>query len=225
MTRSSPTAIRQYTDAGMAWVGQLTTLYRAAASSQRVPVTVIGALILAGGMLTGCRSSDSDAGPEPAPAEAQTLTAQRATEELIAGPVAEAARLGPLLPVCPDMTGAVPGESFTCTASTEEQKTVRLTATIQPTGQVELATTNVITVDALPSFEQAAIDALNTTIDVPLSYEDIDCGPASVVINDDASLVCALRDPQTQAIFDVTLSFTDLEARQFSLVVADAPRR
>lgn len=185
--------------------------------------SAIGALLLGWGLLAGCGSSDSDAGPDPAPAEAMTV--QRATEELIAGPVAEAAGLGSLLPVCPDMAGAVPGDSFTCTASTEEQKTVRLTATVQPTGQVELATTNVITVEALPSFEQAAIDALNSTVEVPLTYEHIDCGPDSVVVNDDATLVCALRDPQTDAIFDVTLTITDLEARQFSLVVADAPRR
>lgn len=184
----------------------------------------VGALMLGGGLLMGC-SSDSDAGPEPAPAETEAMTAQRATEELIVGPVADTAGLGPLLPVCPDMTGAVPGDSFTCTASTEEQKTVRLAAIIQPSGQVELATTNVITADALPSFEQAAIDALNSTIEIPLSYDDIDCGPNSLVINDDATLVCALRDPQTAAIFDVTLTFTDLEARQFSLVVADTPRR
>lgn len=204
----------------MARVG--TTTASLIAVRKRAAVVGVGAA-LAAAALSGCSSSDET--PDPAPAEAQVMTATMATQELIAGPVAESAGLALSNPVCPDMSAAVPGETFTCSATTEDQATVRLTATLQPSGQVEVATVNVITAQALGSFETAAIDALNAEVQVPLGYDDIDCGGSSVVIADDATIVCALKDPQTEAIFDVTLTISDVENRVFRVIVADAPRR
>jgi hypothetical protein len=87
-----------------------------------------------------------------------------------------------------------------------------------------LTTTNVITGDALPTFEEAAVNALNATIDVTLAPEAIDCGDTSVVLADDRMMICALTDPSTQQVFDVSLTIDNVEDRQFSLVVADRPR-
>lgn len=174
----------------------------------------IGAAVLVF-VLAGC-SSD----PEEEPA----LTIRQTTEGMIRDDVATSAGLGDLTPVCPDVTAAGVGTVYECTATTTDNRIVSLLATIDETGRVQLATTNMITASALPSFERAAVDALNTTVGSRLDNESIDCGETAVVIGQDNVMLCALLDPHTEKIFDVSLTITDIEARQFSLVVADAPR-
>lgn len=169
----------------------------------------------------GC-SSD----PEPeAPETIRTIT-----EELIENQVTAPAGLGQLTAACPevDPTTAGVGTTFQCTATTEDQRVIGLTATIDNDGKVGLTTTNLITGPALPSFERAAVDALNETVQSELDYSAIDCGDSAVIFAVDQStpknMVCALFDPLTNATYDVTLTIADIEARQFSLVVADQPR-
>ncbi len=171
--------------------------------------------------LAGCLSSGDDE-------TGQVFSPREAAEELIAGPVANEVGLGPLTASCPEMNGADAGDVFPCTAATETQREISIDATIMASGQVELTTTNVITGDALPSFEQAAVSALNATLadtlTSPLLPTAIDCGDTTVVLADDRMMICALTDPTTQQIFDVSLTINDIESRQFSLVVANQPR-
>lgn len=174
-------------------------------------------------LAVGCTSGDDDqATPDQ---QVPPASPRAAAEQLIAGPMAEVIGLGPLAATCPEMTEAAVGDVFQCSALTEAQSTINVAAEIMPTGQVDLSTTNVITAEAVASFEQAAVDALNTTLADPLSYEAMDCGTTSLVLPAEQTVVCGLLDPATEAVFDVTLSITDLESRQFSLAVADLPRR
>lgn len=164
---------------------------------------------------TGCSS-----GPEEPP----VLTIRQTTEKMIKNDVAGVAGLGDLVPVCPEVAGAVVGTAYECTATTEDQRLISLAAVIDDQGRVQLNTTNLITAAALPSFERAAVDALNTTVGSRLETDAIDCGDTPVVFGQDKVMVCALLDPHTEKVFDVSLTITDIEARQFSLVVADEPR-
>lgn len=165
--------------------------------------------------LAGCRS---------APEEDGVVTIRQTTESLIRADVASNAGLGDLTPVCPDVADAGVGTVYECTATTGDQRIVSLTATINEEGRIAVATNNMITAAALPSFERAAVDALNATVGSQLSHDAIDCGESPVVFGQDSVMVCALLDPHTEKVFDVSLSITDIEARQFSLVVADQPR-
>lgn len=168
-------------------------------------------------LLAGCLSSGDDG-------DGEVLTPRQAAEGLIAGPLATEVGLGVLTPSCPEMNNAVAGDVFPCTAATENQWAINVDAAILPSGQVELTTTNVITADALPSFELAAVAALNATLEVTLSPEAVDCGETSVVLADDRMMICGLTDPTTLQVFDVSLTIDDIETRQFKLVVADRPR-
>lgn len=172
-------------------------------------------LVMAALALAGCRS---------APEEETPLTIRQTAEDLIRTDVAPLAGLGDLTPVCPDVTEATVGTAFECTATTEDQRIITVAASIDQLGRVALATNNMITAAALPSFERAAVDALNATVGSQLSPDAIDCGDAPVVFGQDQVMVCALLDPHTEKVFDVSLTITDIEARQFSLVVADTPR-
>ncbi len=153
------------------------------------------------------------------------LTIRQTAESMIQTDVASAAGLGELVAICPDVTGAVVGTTFDCTATTEQQRIVSLTATIVETGHISLVTTNLITAAALPSFELAAVEALNVAVPgTRLDNDAIDCGDVPVLIGQDNIVLCALLDPHTQKLFDVSLTVANIEARQFSLVVADQPR-
>lgn len=172
-------------------------------------------------LVVGCRS---------APEEEAEPTIRMSTEALIEAQVTGPAGLGELTTACPEIDPATAGigTTFQCTATTEDEQVLALTATIDDQGRVQVATTNVIVGPALPSFERAAVDALNEAVQSSLEYSAIDCGEQTVVLsagqNGERWMVCALFDPLTEATFDVTLSITDIEARQFSLVVADQPR-
>lgn len=166
-------------------------------------------------VFTGCRSE---------PEEEPVLTIRQTTEDMIRSDVAGAAGLGDLVPVCPDVVEATVGTAYECTATTDDQRIVAVAAAIDDLGRVRVNTTNLITAAALPSFERAAVEALNTTVGSRLENDDIDCGDAPVLFGQDRVMVCALRDPHTESVFDVSLTITDIEARQFSLVVADEPR-
>ncbi len=174
-------------------------------------------IVLAVGLfvLVGCQSSSDEDG---------VLTIRQTTENLIRADVSTQAGLGDLTPVCPDVTDPVVGTVYECTATTGDQRIISITATIDDQGRIALATNNMITAAALPSFERAAVEALNATVGSQLVPTAIDCGDAPVVFGQDKVMVCALLDPHTEKTFDVSLTITDIEARQFSLVVADQPR-
>lgn len=176
-------------------------------------------LMVAALLLAGCRSE---------PTEEAEPTVRQVAEELVRTDVADVAGLGSLSPVCPDVVDAVVGTSWQCTAMTGDQRAVDIAAVIDETGRVKLNTTNLITGAAMPSFERAAVAALNNTVGSELADDAIDCGDEPVLFPTDLSverqMVCALVDPNNQLTYDVTLSVSDIEARQFSLVVADQPR-
>lgn len=174
--------------------------------------TVLALVVL---VLAGCSSSSDDQ---------SVVTIRQTTETMISSDVAEVAGLGDLLPLCPEVNAASVGTSFDCTATTEDQRVLSLTATIDELGHVRLATTNIITGPALPSFERAAVAALNEKPGIRLADDAIDCGELTVVFGQDKVMVCTLFEPATDKIFDVTINITDIEARLFTLVVADTPR-
>lgn len=166
-------------------------------------------------VLSGCRSSADE---EP------VATVRQTAEEMIRTDVAGQAGLGDLSAVCPDVPAPAIGSAFDCTATTGDQRIISVSASIVETGHVQLATTNLITAAALPSFERAAVDALNASVGSRLEPDAIDCGDSAVVFGQDKVMVCTLLDPYTEKYFDVSLTITDIEARQFSLVVADQPQ-
>ncbi len=152
-------------------------------------------------------------------ADPQTLS-----EQMIAGDLATALGLGPLVGICNDPGPVAVGTTFACTATTETGDVVQVAGTVNSEGRIELVTTNVVSATALPSFERDAAAALNNSVGSNFTAESVDCGAAAVVLGPEFVLPCALMMPSSGDVFDLTLTITDLDARRFSLVVADAPR-
>lgn len=184
-------------------------------AGKRTTVAVIMAVALL--IVAGCTSD---------PEEVAEATIRQTSEDLIRNQVADGAGLGELAAACPDIErfGAQPGMTWDCTATTADQRIIGIRAVINDQGQVEVATTNMIAAAALPSFERAAVRALNDTVGSRLEDDAVDCGDLPVVFGQSRVMVCALFDPHTQETYDISLDVQDIETRQFTLVVADQPR-
>jgi hypothetical protein len=165
--------------------------------------------------LSGCRSSADDQ---------VTPTPRQVSESLIRSTVSDQLDLGPLAPSCPEVQPVGVGATWECTATTEDQRLVALNGQVDGEGRVRVVTTNVISAAALPGFERVAAETLNADFGSSLTVDDIDCGDRSVVFGEDRSMVCGLFDPDTQQIYDATLTVFDIETRRFEIAVAAEPR-
>lgn len=164
-------------------------------------------------LVTGCRSASEE-----------ELSLRSIAEDMIVTEVAAQAGLGELTAICPDVAEVAVGTTFDCTATSDASPVLGVTGIIDGEGRVMLATTNMITAAALPSFERRAAEALNAQVGSQLVEDSIDCGEQPVVFGQDRVMVCALEDPLTKDIFDISMTITDIENREFSLVVAESPR-
>lgn len=149
---------------------------------------------------------------------------QSLAEDMIVGDLATSVGLGPLVPSCNDPGPLAVGITFACTATTEPGVVIQIQGSVNAEGHLALATTNLVSAAALPSFEREAAAALNNSVGSNFTAESVDCGATSIVLPADFVMDCALVMPASGEVFDVTLTITDLDQRRFSLVVGELPR-
>ncbi|MGF1600386.1 MAG: hypothetical protein ACFCVK_26395 [Acidimicrobiales bacterium] len=174
-------------------------------------------ILVAVALGAGACSSSPPAG-EPA------IDARGEAESMIGGELATTIGLGPLTGECGDPGPLGVGVTFACTATTEPGQTIDVAATVNAEGHLELTTRNLISAAALPSFERQAAAVMNDTVGSNFTVDSVDCGNTAMVLPPDFTLMCALVMPASGEVFDLTLTITDLDARNFSLVVGDQPR-
>jgi hypothetical protein len=147
-----------------------------------------------------------------------------AAEDLIEGDIAEQAGLGELTADCEKPEDPEVGTFFDCTAETEDGQTILLTTEIDREDHIDVNSTNLITPQALPSFETAGTNALAEQFGVELPDGTIQCGDESVVLAADGTFVCSFEDPGNGDIYDITYEVTDIDAGDFNLAIAETPR-
>ena len=178
------------------------------------------AIIVAGAgafLVAGCST-----GSETADADGNVATL---AQEMISGELATTIGLGPLSSRCDD-PGLVAADSmFACTAVTDSGAVIQIQGAVNDEGRLILTTTNLVSAAAIPSFERGAAALLNTSIGSNFTAESVDCGATAVVLPADFVMGCALVMPASAQVFDVMLTISDLDGRQFSLVVDEEPRR
>ena len=105
---------------------------------------------------------------------------QSAAEDVIEGDIAEQSTLGDLSATCEEPDDPEPGDVFACTATTEDGRTIEFTATVEDDDQVNVQSTNLITVEGLGTIEEVAVAALEAEIGETLGVENFDCGAEPV---------------------------------------------
>ena len=145
-------------------------------------------------------------------------------EEMISGELATTIGLGPLSSRCDDPGRLAADTTFSCTATTDFGDVIQIHGAVNDEGRLALTTTNLVSAAALPSFEREVAALLNTEVGSNFTAESVDCGTTALVLSADFVMGCTLVMPASGELFDVTVTITDLDGRQFSLVVGDEPR-
>lgn len=150
-------------------------------------------------------------------------TPEGVAKKLIETDLAEQLGLGEVTATCEKPPNRDVGTTFTCNSPTSFGD-IKWTATMADAKTVNVQSDNLVTKDVLPQIETAAASSLTASLGTTITDADIDCGANPVVLADDLSMVCALTDPGNGAVYDTTLTFTDLEQGAFDIAIADAPR-
>lgn len=144
--------------------------------------------------------------------------------DLIEGEIADQIGLGDLDAECPENDGLEVGDTFSCTATLPDGRIVSFEGELDREDHIFVAPTNVIASETLPDLEELLAGEVASTIDVPVSADQVDCGPDAVVLDPDGVMVCAITDTDTGDVYDLTITWTDLSAVEFSWELAAEPR-
>jgi hypothetical protein len=132
-----------------------------------------------------------------------------ATENLIEETLADQIGLGELKANCSKPSSGDVGSRFLCTADTEDGRTIELQAVIEEDGPY-VETTNVVLDANLPPIVASVLAEIENLSGVDLADDALDCGNASLIVDDSNEAVCELTDP-TGAVFDTTITFNGLD--------------
>jgi hypothetical protein len=132
--------------------------------------------------------------------------------------------LGELTADCNDPGDVEVGDTFLCTAETEDGQTIDVTATIADEDTLNVQSTNLLVPSDVATLEQAAVRTLNQQNNLNIPPGAIDCGDTAVVIPDDQRVPCVLTNPTNGLQYDTVITITDLESGEFSVNVSGQPR-
>ncbi len=117
-------------------------------------------------------------------------------------------------------------DTFDCTGVTEDGRTIEFTATITAEDTFDIGSTNVILPSDLGQVEALTAQAIGESIGIVLPADSVDCGAEPLIVDGDATMLCAVTDPDTGDVYDTTLSNIVLapDDISFEYDVAESPR-
>ncbi|MGH1503064.1 MAG: hypothetical protein ACRBI6_05875 [Acidimicrobiales bacterium] len=182
-----------------------------AAASPTAKRTAVPLLLAGGILLAGCSTTDFPG----------------SAVDLIEGELADQAGFGALTADC-ESPGDQPveGDTFDCTGVTEDGRTIEFTATITAEDTFDIGSTNVILPSDLGQVEALTAQAIGESIGIVLPADSVDCGAEPLIVDGDATMLCAVTDPDTGDVYDTTLSNIVLapDDISFEYDVAESPR-
>ena len=177
-------------------------------------VAMIGACCL---LLAGCSGEVSFqvGGKDPQDAAQDRIESQEFTDQV---------GLGPLGAECNDPGDVEEGDVFLCTATTDDDRNVEVTATIVDDDTLNVRTTNVVLASDVPRVADLAVRLLNEQNGLGFPPGTIDCGTESVVLAGDQTMPCVLNNPGDGRSYDTVITMVDRENGRISVDVAGTPR-
>ncbi|MGZ8754741.1 MAG: DUF4333 domain-containing protein [Acidimicrobiia bacterium] len=147
--------------------------------------------------------------------------AAAAAKDLIEDDIADQAGLGPLEATCEEIDDPQPGDTFTCTATTEDGETIRFDAVMEEDDMVDVESVNLVTADGLDLIEGLAAQALEESVGATLGTENFDCGDRGLVVEPGGTIGCVLTDPATGTLYDATVTVKVLDPIEIFVEVGD----
>jgi hypothetical protein len=147
---------------------------------------------------------------------------------VIEGALADDIALGDLDATCEDPEALSEGETFTCTATTDDEQTIEFLGTMTSDDEFDIVTTNLLTAVDVEFVREEAARVISAEIGTEVAPADIECAEGSVVLDDAGDFLCAITDTSTGDVYDLTVStgglVPDVGARELSFQIGDAPR-
>jgi hypothetical protein len=137
--------------------------------------------------------------------------AAQAAVNLIEGEIADKAGIGPLTATCQEIENPEPGDTFTCTAATENGETIRFDAVMEEDDIVDVESVNLVTAQGLTAIEELAVQALEESVGETLGTENFDCGDGWMVVEPGGTIPCVLTDPVGGAMYEATVTVEVLD--------------
>lgn len=131
-------------------------------------------------------------------------------EKLIEGEIADQIDLGELDASCEEPDKLETGDTFTCTAITEDERTIEFLGTMAE-DDINVVTTNLLTVDDITKIRAIGAEVLSKEVGEKIVADDIDCGDESVILDADGDFECEITDPVRGAVYGLIISTGGLD--------------
>ena len=176
---------------------------------RRVAASLIG-LTFGGLALAACGGSAAESG-----------------ETIIEAKLAEQIGLGDLDATCNEPADMKEGETFTCTATTGDDRTVEFVGTMTSDDKFEIVTSNLLTADDVVTIREEGARVLSEQVGATIEPDDIACPDDIVLLDDTGDFVCQITDTSTGDDYDLTVSTGGIEpgvgVRKLYFQIADEP--
>jgi len=138
-------------------------------------------------------------------------SAAQSGESVIEGELAEEIDLGELEAECNEPEDLTEGETFTCTATTEDGGTLEFLGTMTSDDEFDIVTTNLLIPSDVVAMREGVAVSLSEEIGVPVAADDISCPDGSVILDDADAFECEVTDTATGDVYPLTISTGGLE--------------
>jgi len=148
-------------------------------------------------------------------------------ESVIEGELADSAGLGELDAECNEPDGLEAGETFTCTATTEDGRTVEFLGTMTDSDSFDIVSTNLLTAEDVVAIRQEGARLLSEEVGVEILVDDIACPDEIVLLDATGDFVCEITDTSTGDVYELTISTGGIEpgegVRRLDFQIGDTP--
>lgn len=181
------------------------------------PRTLVAALVTGVAAILVASCSSGSGGPE---AVAETAV------ELIEGELAEQIDLGELEGECEEPADAAEGETFTCSATTEDGRTIEFLGTLESEDEVNVVSTNVLVERDIDAVREEGARALSEETGQAIEPDDIECDDVIILEGTD-DFECAITEPETGEVYGLTVSTGGIDpgvgVRDLSFEISQEP--
>lgn len=183
---------------------------RHASARRTVSLSLVAVATVSASLLAGCGGSASQSG-----------------ETLIEEELADQIALGDLDATCDEPENLKEGETFTCTATTEDGAEVEFLGTMTSDDKFEIVTTNLLTAEDVTAIREEGARVLSEQVGSEIVADDITCPTEVVVLDDTGDFVCEITDTTTGDVYDLTISTGGITpgegVNKLFFQIADAP--
>ncbi len=132
--------------------------------------------------------------------------AGNSAEQLITDELQDQIGIGPLEPTCGQPAAYEAGETFTCTAATEDGRVVEFFGEMVDEETYNLVTSNLLTGEDVAAIRADAAEQLGPEVGATIDPGDIVCPDEIILLDDTGDFTCEITDTSTGEVYALVVS-------------------